>query len=120
MTIEQTVEIPASPPTDGTRNIERVDEQMPHGVGPLNAAVTVNATGRWLTIKVPYEVPAGKTILTFTPAADDYVCPHCGKTEHIPNAVTIAAMEEGDAILRGEIPAKRYKSVDEFWKDLNL
>jgi hypothetical protein len=25
--------------------------------------------------------------------------------DHTPNAVTIAAMEEGDAILRGEIPA---------------
>ena len=33
-----------------------------------------------------------------------YVCPHCGKTEHIPNAVTLAAMQEADAIARGEIP----------------
>ncbi|MDR0688843.1 MAG: hypothetical protein LBG08_01050 [Spirochaetaceae bacterium] len=34
-----------------------------------------------------------------------YVCPHCGKTEHTPNAVTLAALEEGEAILRGEIPS---------------
>ena len=33
-----------------------------------------------------------------------YVCPHCGKTEHIPNAVNLAAMQEADAIARGEIP----------------
>jgi hypothetical protein len=34
-----------------------------------------------------------------------YVCPHCGETEHIPNAETLAAFEEGEAILRGEIPS---------------
>jgi 3-mercaptopyruvate sulfurtransferase SseA len=33
-----------------------------------------------------------------------YVCPHCGKTEHTPNAETLAAMQEAEAILRGEIP----------------
>jgi hypothetical protein len=33
-----------------------------------------------------------------------YVCPHCGKTEHTPNAETLAAMREADAIARGEIP----------------
>ena len=37
-----------------------------------------------------------------------------------PNEETIAAIEEGRAMRRGEIPAKRYKSVDEFWKDLDL
>jgi hypothetical protein len=34
-----------------------------------------------------------------------YVCPHCGETVHIPNAETIAAFEEGEAMLRGEIPS---------------
>jgi hypothetical protein len=33
-------------------------------------------------------------------AAAAYVCPYCGKTEHVPNAATIAAFEEGDAMLR--------------------
>jgi hypothetical protein len=33
-----------------------------------------------------------------------YVCPHCGKTEHIPNAVTLAAMQEAEAIAMGEVP----------------
>jgi hypothetical protein len=32
-----------------------------------------------------------------------YICPHCGKTEHTYNAVTLAAMEEAEAIARGEI-----------------
>jgi hypothetical protein len=34
-----------------------------------------------------------------------YVCPHCGKTEHTPNAETIAAMREAEAIARGEVPS---------------
>jgi hypothetical protein len=34
-----------------------------------------------------------------------YVCPHCGKTEHTPNAVTLAAMREAEAIMRGEVPS---------------
>ncbi|WP_010253707.1 hypothetical protein [Treponema primitia] len=46
-------------------------------------------------------------------AKPDYVCPICGKSEHTPNAETIAALEEGDAILRGEIPAKGYHSAEE-------
>jgi hypothetical protein len=33
--------------------------------------------------------------------------------DHTPNAVTIAAMQEGDAMLRGEIPANRYHSLNE-------
>jgi ribosomal protein L37AE/L43A len=41
-----------------------------------------------------------------------YVCPHCGKTEHTPNAVTIAAMQETEALLRG-IPRKHYESAEE-------
>ena len=90
MTIEQTVEIPAS---------------------------------HRLVIDVPRDIPAGRTILAFTPAPtaekeDGYVCPFCGKTEHIPNAVTIAAMEEGDAMERGEIPAKRFHSLEELLADL--
>jgi hypothetical protein len=34
------------------------------------------------------------------------------------NAETIAAFEEGDAMLRGEIPTKWYNSPDEMWEDL--
>jgi hypothetical protein len=43
------------------------------------------------------------------------VCP----LDHTPNAVTIAAMREGDAMLRGEIPANRYHSFVEMLADLD-
>jgi len=96
MTIEQTVEIPAS---------------------------------HRLTIEVPPEIPTGKVILTFTPAADGGLafegeCPICaahrdpitGNPRY--NAKTVAAIEEGRAMIRGEIPAKWYDSLDEMWQDL--
>jgi len=35
------------------------------------------------------------------------------------NAETIAAFEEGDAMLRGEIPTKWYNSLDEMLMDLD-
>jgi len=35
------------------------------------------------------------------------------------NAKTIAAIEEGDAMLRGEIPAKWYNSLEEMLTDLD-
>jgi hypothetical protein len=85
-----------------------------------------------LTIDVPREVPAGQVILTFTPkpAADndglDYEgeCPICaahrdpvtGNPRY--NAETVAAIEEGMAISRGEIPAKRFHSFEEMLEDL--
>ena len=34
------------------------------------------------------------------------------------NAETIAAIEEGRAMMRGEIPSKLYTSTDEMWEDL--
>jgi 3-mercaptopyruvate sulfurtransferase SseA len=34
---------------------------------------------------------------------DGDICPECGKG-HVPNAVTLAAMQEAEAIARGEIP----------------
>jgi hypothetical protein len=49
----------------------------------------------------------------------DYVCPYCGKKEHTPNAKTRAAIEEGEAIFRGEKPAKWYHSLEEAMEDLN-
>jgi hypothetical protein len=97
----------------------------------ITQTVEVPASHR-LTIDVPSEVPAGPVILTFTPktAADDDglypdgVCPICaahrdpvtGNPRY--NAETVAAIEEGMAISRGEIPAKWYNSLDEMWEDL--
>ena len=38
-----------------------------------------------------------------TGADAGYVCPHCGKTEHAPNTVTLAAMREAQDIMTGKI-----------------
>jgi len=52
-------------------------------------------------------------------------CPICAKHrdpitgEPRFNAETIAAFEEGDAMLRGEIPAKWYNSLEEMLVDLD-
>jgi hypothetical protein len=81
-------------------------------------------TSHKLTIEVPREVPPGRTILTFTPANSVEECPICaahrdpvtGNPRY--NAETVAAIEEGDAMIRGEIPAKWYNSADEMWEDL--
>jgi hypothetical protein len=43
-------------------------------------------------------------------------CPICAN--NTPNAETIAAIQEGRAMMRGEIPAKRFSSLDEMWEDL--
>jgi hypothetical protein len=56
----------------------------------------------------------------------DGECPICAKlrdpeTGALPyNAVTLAAFEEAKAIMRGEIPAKWYTSLDEARKDLDI
>ena len=86
-----------------------------------------------LVIDVPREIPAGKAILTFTPAPDqkpqtadddglDYEgeCPICAAKNYMPNAETIAAIEEGRAMMRGEIPAKWHTSLDDLDKMLGL
>ena len=38
----------------------------------------------------------------------------------IPNAETLAAMKELDDMISGKIPAKKYTSTDELFKDLEL
>jgi len=95
---------------------------------------------RRLTIDVPREVPPGPVILTFTPKTDaasdagavaeadtpyyEGECPICAAHrdpvtgEELFNAKTVAAIEESRAMMRGEIPAKRFKSLDEMWEDI--
>jgi hypothetical protein len=91
MTIEQTVEIPAD---------------------------------HKLTIEVPREIPAGRDIIAFTPASHVEDCPICAAHrdpvtgEEFYNAETVAAIEEGRAMMRGEIPANRFSSFKEMWEDL--
>jgi hypothetical protein len=96
----------------------------------VTQTVEIPASHR-LTIDVPREVPAGSVILTFTPqtAADDGLdyegdCPICaahrdpvtGNPRY--NAETVAAIEEGRAMMRGEIPAIRFHSFEEMLEDL--
>jgi hypothetical protein len=50
-------------------------------------------------------------------APDNDNCPLCARY-YEPNEQTIAAFEEGDAMERGEIPAKWYHSAEEMWADL--
>ena len=38
---------------------------------------------------------------------------------HIPNAETVAAIQEMDDMISGKIPAKKYSSTDELFKDLD-
>jgi len=85
-------------------------------------------TDRRLTIDVPREVPTGSVILSFTPVTGTTggECPLCAKYRNPEtgelryNAETLAAFEEGDAILRGEIPTKRFNSLEEMLADLDL
>ena len=52
-------------------------------------------------------------------------CPICAKHSDPKtgelrfNAETMAAIEEGDAMLRGEVPAKWYNSLEEMMADLD-
>jgi hypothetical protein len=93
----------------------------------LTQTVEIPASHR-LVIDVPREIPEGRAILAFIPApknADDDgldyegECPICAARNYMPNAETIAAIEEGRAMMRGEIPAKRFKSVAEMFEDLD-
>jgi hypothetical protein len=66
--------------------------------------------------RVHFDLPekSGPRLLTQAEFEAGLPCP----MDHTPNAETIAAMEEGDAILRGEIPSKSM-TVDEFLKYLH-
>ena len=88
---------------------------------------TVEITANHRTFEVPREIPSGTTIITFTPApkaAALHECPICARNIDPEtgnpryNAETVAAIEEGRAMMRGEIPAKWYNSLDEMWEDL--
>ena len=89
MTVEQTVDIPAS---------------------------------HRLIIEVPREIPAGRAILTVTPVPADLdigidgACP----LDHTPNAETAAAIREGRAMMRGEIPAHWHYGLEDLDKILGI
>nr|AGS53529.1 hypothetical protein [uncultured bacterium contig00055] len=84
---------------------------------------------RRLIIEVPPQVPTGPVILTFTPVDrtpvdDAEECPICARYrdpvtgEERFNAETAAAIREGRAMMRGEIPSKWFSSAEELFADL--
>ena len=76
---------------------------------------------RRLIIDVPKEIPAGSTILTFTPVSDAtlHECPMCAKYRDpksgalLPNEETIAAIEETN-----KPSAKQFNSLEDLLVDL--
>ena len=88
----------------------------------IEQTVEIPANHR-LVIDVPREVPAGRAVITFTPAIDQASdlkgeCPICAAKNYMPNAETIAAIEESRAMMRGEIPVKWCDSLEELLKEL--
>ena len=82
---------------------------------------------RRITLEVPREVPSGKTIIAFTPVPETetlHECPVCARKFDPEtgnpryNAETAAAIEEGRAMLRGEIPAKWFNSLYDMLEDI--
>ena len=84
---------------------------------------------RRVTLEIPAQIPVGPVILTFTPLVKAVPnvageCPECAKHrdpetgEMRFNAETVAAIEEGRAMMRGEIPAQQFGSLEELLEDL--
>jgi hypothetical protein len=89
-----------------------------------------------LTIDVPNEVPAGRAVITFTPASPDTdddplpigaECPICAAHrdpvtgEELFNAKTAASLRESMAMVRGEIPStlRGFNTFEEMREDLD-
>jgi len=92
---------------------------------------------RKITLEVPPQIPVGKTIIAFTPADDTVTeivsnetcsddCPICAQNRNSEtgelrfNAKALAAIAEGEAMMRGDIPVKWHKpqEFEQVWKEL--
>ena len=72
----------------------------------------------YIEIEEPFMITATETETT-TECIYGENCPL--HAENPPfNAITLAAIEESKAIMRGDIPAKWYASLEEARKDLSL
>ena len=87
---------------------------------------TIEISANRRTFEVPREIPTGRVIVTFAPEkAPLHECPICARNIDPEtgnpryNAETVAAIEEGRAMMRGEIPAKRFSSLKEMLEDLD-
>ena len=77
-----------------------------------------------MTIIQTVDIPSERRLIREAPSAHLHPCPICaenidpetGNPHYGPK--TIAAIEEGIAISRGEIPAKRFNSLAEMLEDL--
>jgi hypothetical protein len=96
MTLQQTVTIPAN------RRLH-VDWTLPEAAstGVATLILEFPAVDEKTRKGAASPKPAKPRLLTQAEFDAGLPCP----MDHTPNAVTIAAMEEGDAILRGEIPS---------------
>jgi hypothetical protein len=98
----------------------------------LRKTVVIPADRR-LYVDIPPDMPTGSAeitvrvpVTTAPQNGGDFedVCPICAKyydpkTGQPPyNAETMAALAEGDAMLRGEIPSATFHSLDELLADL--
>jgi len=105
MTIEQTIEIPAD-----HRLILDIPKEYPVGTAQV-------------IIKFPVKEDDTSWFEKGTDSESEG-CPICAKlrdpvTGNPPfNAETIAAFEEGDAMMRGEIPSQEFNSIEELLADL--
>ena len=73
---------------------------------------------RRIILEIPPQIPSGRVTLTFSPALEEEdICPLCAKSQ-IPNAETAEAIREGRAMMKGEIPAQRFNTVEELLADL--
>ena len=78
----------------------------------ITQTVEIPANRRNITLEIPSEIPAGRTIIAFTPA------PEAENPRY--NAKAMAAITEAEAMIKSEIPAKWHKphELKEVWKDI--
>ncbi|GMO52981.1 MAG: hypothetical protein Ta2G_10950 [Termitinemataceae bacterium] len=75
---------------------------------------TITTVQKNITIQKMANIPASRRA-----TVDVDSCPLCERYKE-PNAATIAAFEEGDAMLRGEKPAVWHHSIEDLDKMLGL
>ncbi|GHT68308.1 hypothetical protein FACS1894110_15540 [Spirochaetia bacterium] len=67
-----------------------------------------------LTVDVPRDIPSPAEAGSWEDIGMDGECP----LDHTPNAETAAAIREGRAMMRGEIPSPTFHSLEELLADL--
>ena len=95
----------------------------------ITQTAEIPANRRSIIIKIPREIPSGKTIIAFTPVPESTAfdpCPICagnidpetGNPRY--NAKTLATMKESKDRMNGKIPVKWHKPQEfkEVWKEL--